>query len=134
MIAQPTSIPASSGNQPEIQQELLVLQTRLDEAFARIQQLEARQPEQPPLRPPLFSLNSPVMDFARQLCEELFPGPLEIEVACAPDDPSAQWYVFLVSCKEDIQESIQRELKFGRRLVEAFPDEAGDIRLAVSPV
>lgn len=154
MIAQPT--PSSSTPLPLTNsgQDVVLLREKLDEALRRIHSLEQRSAENAglrealhdamtrihlletqsgsgPQRPALFAPDAPVMGFAKALCGEIFPGPFTIEVACAPDDPSAQWYVFLVRCAADIQESIDREVKFGRRLIEAFPEEAGDIRLLV---
>lgn len=112
-----------------VESELQLLRTRLDDALSRIVSLEQRVPG----ANARFPLDAPVMEFAKNLCAEIFPGPLTIEVACAPDDPSAQWYVLVVRSSSEIQASIDQELQFGRRLFEAFPAEAGDIRLAVSP-
>ena len=134
MIAQPTP-PISPAPTPAIsgvESELQLLRTRLDDALNRIVSLEQRLPAAVLEANVLFPLDAPVMEFAKALCAEIFPGPVTIKVACAPDDPSAQWYVLLIRCSAEITESIDRELQFGRRLVEAFPAEAGDIRLAVS--
>jgi hypothetical protein len=72
------------------------------------------------------------MKFAEQLCAELFPGAVVIGVNADPDEPNAQWYVLQVSCSAAIEQCIDLELQFGRRLYDAFPREAGDIRLLVA--
>lgn len=112
----------------DAQTEIAALRAELAMSVSRIGELEFRAQSE---SPSLFAPNAPAMEFAKALCAEIFPGPLTIEVGSAPDDPSAQWYVFLVRCAAEMQESLDRELEFGRRLVEAFPEEAGDIRLLV---
>jgi hypothetical protein len=131
MIAQPSSTTSKPEIGSEIQQELVVLRAKLDDAFRRISALELQANYQPQPSA-LFAIDAPPMEFAKKLCAEIFPGPFNIEVACAPDDPAAQWYVFHVQCSAEMRESIDREISFGLRLHDAFPKEAGDIRLAVS--
>lgn len=128
MIAQPAATPSPSSSGVQVEQELLVLRASLDDALRRISNLElASKP-----RSPLFPSNSPAMAFAKELCAEIFPGPLKVEVACAPDEPGDQWYVLFVDCQAAMDDCLKREIEFGLRLHDAFPLEGGDIRLAVS--
>ena len=124
---------------PSLEQQLTVLQHRLDEAFERIGELEkevaaSRRNGSPATSRQLpFGMDSPAMKFALELCAEIFPGKVSIEVASAPDDPGAQWCVLLVSCADETKTCLDREAEFGRRLNAAFPAESVDIRLAVIP-
>ncbi len=111
--------------------EIAELRAALTNTLNRLSLVEFQRATHTTLAP-LFAPTAPVMELARTLCAEIFPGPLTIEVACAPDDPSAQWYVFHVFCAHEMHDCLDREAKFGLRLHTSFPEEAGDIRLAVS--
>jgi hypothetical protein len=120
MIAQPASTVAGS----EVEQELALLRAKVDDALQRINKLELRN------RPELFPIDAPA--FARHLCEKYFPGPFEVEIASAPDDPEARWYTFVVLARGTPEEVVDTELLWGGELDSAFPVEAMDIRLAVT--
>jgi hypothetical protein len=131
MIAQPTS-PTTTSPLAGLEQEVGLLRERLDEALGRIQSLEQRLPQPNSDAEVLFPIDSQVMEFAKQLCAEIFPGPLEIELSSDPETPDSQWYVLHVACVAAIDECIEKELQFGRRLHDSFPSQAGDIRLLVA--
>lgn len=122
MIAQPaTTIKPAS----DIEQELALLRAKVDDALERISRLESKQ------RPPLFPIDAPAMVLARQLCEKYFPGPVEVELVSAPDDPEAKWYTFIVLGQGTPKEVVDKELEVFRELDSKYPVEAMDIRLAV---
>lgn len=131
MIAQPAS-PATPSALAALEQEVLLLRATLDDALCRIQKLEQQPPQAGSAAPTLFPLDSPAVKYAQELCAELFPGTVEIGVNADPDQPESKWYVFQVACSASIERCIELELQFGRRLQDAFPREAGDIRLLVA--
>lgn len=128
MIAQPTS----TSGKGSVEEQLVVLRTKLDDALDRISSLEGKSPT-PQSRPALFSTDAPALIFAKQLCSEIFPGPIEIEVAAAPDEPDAKWYALTVVAQGTAQEIVDKQLRWASLLDHQFPDEAVAIRLSVKP-
>lgn len=127
MIAQPTSTSGSGS----VEEELVVLRTKLDDALYRMSNLEGKSTTEG--RPTLFPIDAPPMIFARQLCAEIFPGPVEIEIATAPDEPEAKWYTLTVFAQGNAQEIVDKQLRWASQLDRQFPNEAVDIRLSVKP-
>ncbi|WP_254512635.1 hypothetical protein [Anatilimnocola floriformis] len=121
MIAQPAA--TSSGN--EVEQELILLRAKVENALQRISHLEQKS------RPALFPIDSPAMIFARELCAQYFPGPVEVEIASAPDDPESKWYTFIVRGQGSTREVVDKEAEVFKELDRQYPVEAMDIRLAV---
>lgn len=129
MIAQPVPSAPASG----IEQDILFLRQTPDEALSRIGNLERQIPLSEPATQALFPMDSPALKVAKELCIKFFPGPLEVEVLSAPDDPSAKWYAITVVAKGTAKEVVDNQLRWANELDHQFPEEAVDIRLSVKP-
>ncbi len=122
---------------PSLEQRVANLQTRLDEAFARISELEQRT--SPVLSRTkgqvvrrLLPQDSQEVAAAFRLLAEIFPGSqARIEIECDPAEPHWPWYSFTVQWQGEIKESIQKELLWHERLAAIYPAIRDQFRLCV---
>lgn len=137
MIAQPTSTTTPSNT--ELEQEVLLLRSALNDALTRIGNLErtvsffssqagdsiraARQ---------LVTRDSPEMSFGLQLCQETFPGcTVEVDVESDPSEPSWPWYTLTIHWRGEVRDCVDREMVWHEKLAAQFPHVLDQFRLFV---
>ena len=123
---------------PSLEQQVATLQLRLNEAFARITQLEHRtgpvsSRASNQVARALLPLDSPEVAAAFELLAEIFPGSqASVEIECDPAEPHWPWYSFTVRWQGEIQESIEKELLWHERLAAAYSTIGDQFRLFVA--
>lgn len=127
--------PLSAEIPPAVQSELTALRNDLTETKKRLLVLETTAPSDAPTRASnLVSLDSPVMSYALQLCQEIYPGCHVVpEVVADPEEPQRNWYSLNLQWKGDIQDMLQKDLLWHERFEAKYPHAANDFCLNSLP-
>jgi hypothetical protein len=139
MIAQPSH--STIANSPlNLEEEVLQLRADVAELQTRLSRLEAAGAPSMPSETahatagvrPLFAMDSPEMNFAFQLCAEVFPGSTtEVDVECDPSEPEWPWYSLMVHWKGEVRDSVDRQLAWHEKMSAAFPHVLDEFRIFV---
>ena len=67
------------------------------------------------------------------ITEELFPGAVNVQTVCDPDDPGVEFASFQVRSDRDFDALIRMELEWHELVVQARLEEEGRYRLVLVP-
>lgn len=74
------------------------------------------------------------MDFALQLCQEVYPGCRATpQVMFDPDEPTQAWYSLNILWKGDLSELSAKDREWYRRFEARYPHVANDFCLSSQP-
>lgn len=68
-----------------------------------------------------------------RITEEMFPGPVFVEMECDPEDPDVTFLVFNVSYSGDLKVAIDKEIEWHRLVSRFQPRDAQLLRLCIVP-
>lgn len=76
----------------------------------------------------------PAIDPIAEMTLRLFPGPLSIEYAYDPENPSDQWLVFDVVAQGEYKDYRDRQFQWHEEVRAIVPGESGEFRLSIIPL
>ena len=83
----------------------------------------------------LPAADSPAMQFAIEVCGEIFPGsPVDVEVMCDPEHPERTWYCLNVTWSGGVRDCIDRSSRWYDRFETRFGEFLPDFVISAIPV
>jgi len=112
-----------------LEQDLLAKEARIDALQQQLTLAQYRNHEESQFAPLVTQLVGRIT----QISERLFPGPVNIEYAFDPEDPSVEWLIFDVVAQGEYKDYRDRIFQWHDEVDTIVPGTAADFRLSVMP-
>lgn len=112
-----------------LERDLLSKDARIDALQQQLALAQYRNHEDSQVAPILIEVVGRIVEMSQRL----FPGPVSIEYAFDPEDPSAKWLIFDVVAQGEYQDYRDRVFQWHDEVDRIVPGTASDFRLSVMP-